>query len=271
MPPQTTRPPLRNAASAAGTSVAHRREQDRGVERLRRRVVRPARPVDADRARERLTGMVARPGEGEHAPPLPATDLGDDVPSGAEAINADRPPVSGELERAPADQARAEQRRRRDRVEVLGKRKDEVRVGDRMGREPAVPGVAGEERRIAQIFTSAAAIGASPVGVAEPSHADARAKLEADPCADRVDAADNLMARHDGQLGVGQLAVDDMEVGAADTASLDPHANLTGSGRWVSPLLHHEPFVRPMQDHGAHRSAPLQARREPATDRRRSA
>src|ERR1700690_3432602 len=93
-----------------------------------------------------------------------------------------------------------------------------------------------------------------PARVAEPGHPDANAGLEADPLANRVNAADNLMSWHNGKLGIRQFAVDDVEIGAANAASLDPHANLTRSGRWLSPFFHHEPFVRPMQDHGAHRS-----------------
>ena len=90
--------------------------------------------------------------------------------------------------------------------------------------------VAGEQRRIAQVFLASPAIGASPVGVAEPSDADARARFEVDPLADGVDAADDLMSRHNGQLGVRQFAVDDVEVGAADSAGLDSNANLARSG-----------------------------------------
>ena len=93
--------------------------------------------------------MVAGPGEGEHAPPLPATDLGDDMPCSAEAINADRPPVASELERAPANQAGAEQRRRCDRIKIVGKRKDKIGFGDGVGGVASVAGVAGEQRRIA--------------------------------------------------------------------------------------------------------------------------
>src|SRR3984957_9270499 len=169
--------------------------------------------------------MVAGPGEGEHASPLPATHLRDDVPSGAEAVNADRPPVPGELERTPADQAGAEQRRRRDRVEVVGQRKNKIRLRNRMRGVATVARVAGEQRRIAEVFLPSPAVGASPVGVAEPSDADARARLEIDLLAYGVDAADDLMSRHNGQLRVRQFAVDDVEVGAADTASLDPNAN----------------------------------------------
>ena len=51
---------------------------------------RRARPFGAHREGERLTGGVTRPGESEHAPPLPAADLSDDVPGGAAAAYADR-------------------------------------------------------------------------------------------------------------------------------------------------------------------------------------
>ena len=91
-----------------------------------------------------------------------------------------------------------------------------------------------------------------------------------DALADRVDAADDLVARHDRKLGVRQLAVDDMQVGAADAAGLDLNADLPRPGRWVGPLLHREPLARPMRTMARIRTTP-QARRAPATDRRRSA
>ena len=108
--------------------------------------------------------------------------------------------------------------------------------------------------------------------MAEPGHADPRAELEVDAFADRLDAADDLVPRHDRQLGIGQLAVDDMQVGAAYAAGLDPNPNLPRSGRRIGPLLHHQPFAGPPEDHGAHDRICLQAeRRDPATERRRSA
>ena len=261
MPPQTTRPPLRNAASAAGTSAptgANRMAASSGSGGFSSEPPAHSAPIERAKA-----WPAASPGrrEGEHPPSLPAADLGDDVPRGAEAIDADCPPVSGQLERAPADEARAKQRRRLDRIDVLGQREDEVGVRDRMGGVAAVAGKAGEQRRIAEVFASAPAIGAGPVGMAEPRDADARAELEAHALADRLDAADNLMSRHDGQLRIGQFAVDDVQVGATDAAGLDPDANLARSGRWVGPLLHAELFMHPMQDHGAHESdAPSGAR-----------
>jgi hypothetical protein len=86
----------------------------------------------------------------------------------------------------------------------------------------------------------------------EPGYADARAHFKADPFADLIDAADNFVPWHNRQLGVGQFAVDDMQVGAADAASLDPKANLPWTRRRLRPLLHLKPLMGSMEDHGAH-------------------
>ena len=231
-------PALADSGERGGNQRADRREQNGGVERRGGLVVRSARPFGPHRAGERLTGGVAGPGECEYAPPLPAANLGDDVGRGAEAIDADIPPVPGHFERAPADQAGAQQGRGRDRVKVVGEREHERRLGDRMGGVAAVAGVAGEERRVAQVLAPASAIGASSVSVAEPRHADPRPELELDAFARRLDAADDLVPRHDRQLGIGQFAVDDMQVGAADAAGFDPNPNLPRSRLGIGPLLH---------------------------------
>ena len=54
MPPHTTVPPLRVAASAAGTSAPTGREDQRRVELLGRALVRAAGPYRAEAAREIL-------------------------------------------------------------------------------------------------------------------------------------------------------------------------------------------------------------------------
>ena len=91
----------------------------------------------------------------------------------------------------------------------------------------------------------------------EPGDAHARANFKAHAIAGRVDAADNLVSRHDRQFRIGQFAVDDMQIGAADAAGLDPNANLARTRRRVGPLLHLEPLMRPVEDHGAHVGAPF--------------
>src|SRR5208337_5415570 len=132
------------------------------------RLVRAAGPFGAHRAGEGLSGRIARPSEAEDASPLPSADLGDDVRRRAETVDADRLSVAGGLQRPPADQPGAERGRLSDRIGPLVEREGEGRVGDRMGREAAVAGVAGEQRRVAKVLAPGPAIGASPVGMAEP-------------------------------------------------------------------------------------------------------
>jgi len=117
----------------------------------------------------------------------------------------------------------------------------------------AVTGIAREERGIAQVLPVCAAIGADAAGPAEPGHADAFAYGECDNIrADCGDPADDFMAWDDGQLRPWQLAVDDMQVGAADPArgNLDQHLAAAGGRRL--PLAHDEGKTRPVQHHGSH-------------------
>jgi hypothetical protein len=66
--------------------------------------------------------------------------------------------------------------------------------------------------------------------MAEPGCADADPKRERDPFARSLDATYDLMPRNDGQLGVGQLAVDDVQVGAADAAGMHAYQHFSGAG-----------------------------------------
>ena len=79
---------------------------------------------------------------------------------------------------------------------------------------------------IAQIFPVHHAIGTRAAGVAEPRNADTLADVQVlDAGADRIDPANDLMARDNRNVRVGQFAVDDMPVGAADAAGtyLNPY------------------------------------------------
>jgi hypothetical protein len=79
---------------------------------------------------------------------------------------------------------------------------------------------------ITQIFPVHHAIGTDAAGVAEPRNADTLADVQVlDLYADDIDPANNLMARDNRNVRVGQLAVDDMQIGAADAAGahLNPY------------------------------------------------
>ena len=89
-------------------------------------------------------------------------------------------------------------------------------------------------------------------GVAEPRHADPGARRERDAGARRLDPADDFVTRDDRQLGIGQVAVDDVQVRAADAAGLDAQPNLAGAGNGLGPVLEREPFTGSPQRHRAH-------------------
>ena len=67
--------------------------------------------------------------------------------------------------------------------------------------------------------------------MAEPGEADALARMQAlDAGTDFVDPADDFVARDDGRQRVRQLAIDDVQIGAANAAGQDTHADFAGPG-----------------------------------------
>src|ERR1700694_6157797 len=151
------------------------REDQSGVERFRRRRERVARPFGPDAARERLLFRIARRGKGEDPSTLEPGDLGDDVRRVAEAIQTDALRIARAPQRAIADQAGAETRRRVQVVVTLGQRKTKALVSDAKLGIAAIQVIAGEARADAQGLEIAATEAAGLVEVAEPGPADALA------------------------------------------------------------------------------------------------
>ena len=84
------------------------------------------------------------------------------------------------------------------------------------------PGSSSNWRWSPKIFAPGAAIGAYPAGGAEPRYADARARRKSsDALARRRNATDDLVAGHHRTARVGEFAVDDVQVGAANPARRD--------------------------------------------------
>ena len=80
---------------------------------------------------------------------------------------------------------------------------------------------------VAQILPVHHAIRTDAAGVAEPRNADTLPHVQVlNAGADRIDPANDLMARNNRNVRVGQFAVDDMQVGAADAACGHLDANL---------------------------------------------
>jgi hypothetical protein len=98
----------------------------------------------------------------------------------------------------------------------------------------AVDGVAGKGRAVAQVFHTRAAKLAGLVGAVEPGYSNARADREpVAPLTELFNHSDHLMARYDGRLLWRQIALDHVEIGAADTAHLDAHEHVTLAGPGV--------------------------------------
>src|SRR5271169_4031517 len=88
---------------------------------------------------------------------------------------------------------------------------------------------------------------------AQPGNADAIAQGErADPRSKRLDPAHDLVARNDRQLGMGKLAVDDMQIGSANAASLDLDQDLSRAWLWIRQLLETQRGPRSVKNHGLH-------------------
>lgn len=130
-------------------------------------------------------------------------------------------------ERAVADQAGAEQRGGR-RIVVSGwNRKAVAFVGYHVLRIASIEVITGEACVIAEIFLSAPTILAGAAGPAEPRHTDAISRAMDGACAAALNnRADDLVARNDGKLALRELAIDDMQVGAAHAARAHAYQQL---------------------------------------------
>jgi CheY-like chemotaxis protein len=77
-----------------------------------------------------------------------------------------------------------------------------------------------------------------------------------DALEDRVagldDGADDLVAEHERQAGVGELAVRDVEIGAADPAGGDAEQELARTRAWDGELGGPERAARGFEQHGVH-------------------
>src|SRR5260370_322481 len=101
----------------------------------------------------------------------PDRNVGKEMGGGAEAVDPKSLPLARHPVAAPADQARAQPRRKRRILDRLGQGKAVARIADRVGGVAAVAGVAGEQRPVAQVLAPAAAIGTDSPGPAEPGNA----------------------------------------------------------------------------------------------------
>src|SRR2546427_354769 len=111
-----------------------------------------------------------------------------------------------------------------------GQREAVARVGHRVLRVTAVEVVARKARPLAQVLARRAAEAALATRPAKPGHAHPVAGREAIDARTRFrHAAHDLVAEHEGQLGVRQLAIGNVEIGAAHATGTDLDQELAGS------------------------------------------
>src|SRR5207244_9965838 len=133
-------------------------------------------------------------------------------------------------------------------------RKTEAFVGDAKLGIAAVEVIAGEARVDAKVLETSAAEAAGLVDVAKPGDADAitsRKPLRA--LAGRLDPADDHVADHERELGLGQFTVHDVEVGAANRTDRDADEDLAAARRRDGQLHEAKGFLRRAKLHRPHR------------------
>ena len=244
MPAHTTVPPRSRTFSACGHERAGGGEDDRGVERFRRRVLAGPGPRRAERARELLRALVALAGEGVDGSALVDGDLADHVRRRAEAVQTEARGVAGETQRAVTDQPAAQQRGRALVGEVVGQRQAEALIGDRVLGEAAVDVAAGEPRVQAEVLAPGGAESAVAIGPAKPRDADAPTILG---------LADDLVAQDNRQFGGMNLFIAQVQIGAAHPARLDLQQQLAGPRRGVWKRCRLQWSVLCFEHDGAHR------------------
>jgi hypothetical protein len=254
MPAQTTRPPGATARSAAGTSAPTGAKMIAASSGAGAAAVEsPAQAAPRPLAKSRPRVSPGR-GEREHLGAAMDRELRHDVRRRAEAVEAEPPRRPRLHQRAVADEAGAEQRRRL--LIGKGRRNGETvaLVGDRVGGIAAVARIAGEAGSLAEILAARNAEAAGAARPSEPRHADARAERELlGARAARRDRADDLVAEHERQLRMRELAVIDVQIGAADAAGVNGDQDLALPRRRARDAARGELPPCALQQHRAHR------------------
>jgi len=171
----------------------------------------------------------------------------------AEPVDPERASIARQPIGAVADQPRAEQRRGIEIRIALGQCETVARVRDGKFRVAAVDLVAREARFRAEILATASAVAAMSARAPEPWHADASADgVLGDAGAALDDCADDLVTRNYRHLRVGQLAFDEVKIGAADAAGADSDQHLPGSWRRARQRLEAQGQPRRGKQHRLH-------------------
>jgi len=146
---------------------------------------------------------------------------------------------AGYSQTAKANDAGAEKRRGVQVVQFRGQFKNKVAARRGILRIAAIDGVSGEDRRIAEIFESTAAVRAISIDPANPGNTHARTERQLGRSA-LHNVPDDLVARNERVLARRQFAFHDVQIRTADAASAHPKQNLTRCGLRLRSLFNGE-------------------------------
>jgi hypothetical protein len=244
-------------AKLRDNNIPGRRERDRRIERLGRRLVIPAGPDRTElacpstfRLRSRADEHGAAPinGDLDRTPCRRAESV---EPEPAARLDAANP------EGAIADDASAEQGRRGNVVDLVRQPHRDVSSGARELGKAAISIPAGEGRQCTQVL---AAFAAEPADAACPGEPRDSRPVSGHPALDLrargLDAPDDLMPEDDRQPSRREIALGELQVGSTHAARRDTQEQLAGSGLGHRKLTQDEWIARdrarPIEDEGAH-------------------
>src|ERR1700730_17640886 len=180
-------------------------------------------------------------------------DLPDQTSSVAKTINSNAMRLTGFTIRAIAEHSGAKQRRNIDIVIFGRQTKTKSCVGNGELGVTAVDVVAGEAGVVAKILSGRSTINGFAIRPAQPRNPDAVTDRKIfDALASLLDAPDNLMSQNQRQLRVGQLAINNVQIGPANGAGVNPDKQLACLPLWFRHIVQHERFSRFLQNHRAH-------------------
>jgi hypothetical protein len=214
-----------------------------------------ASPNCTETPRECLGALIPRSGKRKDLALLEASNLRNNMGSGAESINAEAPRIARLPKRAIPNQPGTEERSSGDIIKRVGKAVAKVSMCEGEFGVTTILCVACEASVLTEIFTTRSAISALAAGRSQPGNSDAIAKLESlNSLAKPLDPTDDFMAGNQGKLWIGQLAIDNVQIGSADSTRSDAHEHFF----WTRVSDRHRTSdkrpARSLQDHRVHES-----------------
>jgi hypothetical protein len=242
---------------------ADRCENDGGIHFFGWRFIGTAGPDSTKTFRKFLGLGIARASESENFASFKNRDLRDDVGGSAESVKAEAFGITAFAQSAKPDQARTQQWRGRDIVELIGKMKTKASVSDGEFRVTAVDGITGKTRARAKIFAAGAAKFAPAASPTQPRNADSIALAKCFyRAANLLDAANNFVAGNERQFWFRQFAIDDMKIGPANGTGRNAHQQLSGVGPPPGDIAQLQRLVGRIQDHRSHERNYVQREQE---------